>query len=389
MTTILHPRTGADRAGEGNVMLHRDIRPGLHVVRFPRNGVEELFVTATPPNGEEDLGPMFDRSISAARSADAAVLGQDVFGIPAERRAGHEALSRICDEPSWPVTWLEEGASQGERLTGTHLQAISGVEIAPIRLDGRTVGTVFEDGQARWCRLGDLRTVDTALSRERQARQVFDQMERALAVAGMAFDDIARTWLYIDDILSWYDEFNAVRNAFFRERRVFDGLVPASTGIGGSNAGRAAVIADALAVRPLSGAVKTFAVPSPLQCPALSYGSSFSRAVEIDGPGWRRLLVSGTASIEPGGKTAHVGDVNGQVALTMEVVKAILDAQKMGWGDVTRAIAYVRNGADAPAFTRFCAAKGPPPMPVVIAENYICRDDLLFEIELDAVVNGS
>ena len=67
------------------------------------------------------------------------------------------------------------------------------------------------------------------------------------------------------------------------------------------------------------------AVPSPLQCPALDYGSSFSRAVELVAGDHRRLFVSGTASISPEGHTLHVGDVDAQVARTMEVVEAMLE----------------------------------------------------------------
>jgi len=51
----------------------------------------------------------------------------------------------------------------------------------------------------------------------------------------MDFSHVARTWLYLDNLLDWYDDFNVVRTSFFRKHDVFRGLVPASTGIGGSN----------------------------------------------------------------------------------------------------------------------------------------------------------
>ena len=146
------------------------------------------------------------------------------------------------------------------------------------------------------------------------------------------------------------------------------------------------MIANALAIRPLDKTVRTFVVPSPLQCPAFLYGNSFSRAVEIAGTGWRHLLVSGTASIEPGGKSAYPGDAEKQIGLTMDVVKAILDSRRMSWHDVTRAIVYVKRGGDAEMFTRFCAQQNLPSLPLVVVEGIICRDELFFEIELDAAV---
>ena len=96
-------------------------------------------------------------------------------------------------------------------------------------------------------------------------------------------------------------------------------------------------------------------------------------------------MVSGTAGIEPGGKTACLGDTLGQIDLTMKVVAGILESRKMDWSDVTRAIAYIKDGAEAPLFTRWLADNSLPSLPMVTAENDICRSDLLFEIEVDAI----
>ena len=126
-------------------------------------------------------------------------------------------------------------------------------------------------------------------------------------------------------------------------------------------------------------------MPSVLQCPALDYGSSFSRAVEIACPGFRRLLISGTASISPEGETRHVDDPEAQVALTMEVVQAILASRRMGWEDVCRATAYFKEAAHASAFGRWRGRRPGRSFPAMVAKSTICREDLLFEIEVDAV----
>jgi len=210
-------------------------------------------------------------------------------------------------------------------------------------------------------------------------------MEQVLAEAGLAFRDVIRTWFYLDDILDWYGEFNQVRNGFFQDRGVYTGVMPASTGVGGGSASRTAVVADLLAVRAGQSGVSCVAVPSPLQSAAAEYGSSFSRAVELKVPGQRRLYVSGTASILPDGRTAHAGDVVAQVALTMEVVEAILKSRAMTWADAVRGIAYFKHMADAPALEDWLRAHAVTDCPLVVAKNDICRDDLLFEIEADAV----
>jgi enamine deaminase RidA (YjgF/YER057c/UK114 family) len=201
----------------------------------------------------------------------------------------------------------------------------------------------------------------------------------------MAFSDVLRTWFYNDNILGWYREFNDVRTTFFQEKKVFDGLLPASTGVAGRNALGAALLSGLIAVKSEDEGLRAFEVPSPLQSAATQYGSSFSRAVELEVPDLRRLYVSGTASIDAQGNTIFLGDCAAQVRQTMEVVQAILQSRDMDWGDVTRSLVYFKRGADAPLFEQYRQENGVPAFPAIVVENDICREDLLFEIEVDAI----
>lgn len=260
-----------------------------------------------------------------------------------------------------------------------------GTAVKPVLVGGDTVGCCFDSGPIEYCRIGGI-VSNPEHPRERQAREAFETMESALQSIGMSFSDVLRTWFFLEGITSWYTDFNRVRDEFFAERGLFDGLLPAGTGVGVRNAGGPSVISGLLAARPRDGRPCAYAVPSPLQGPATDYGSSFSRAVEIAAPGERRLLVSGTASIWPDGRTAHPGDIDSQIALTSDVVEVILESRGAGWADVTRAIAYIKHIEHAPAYQRFLDARGSASLPAVVIEADICRDDLLFEIELDAVV---
>ncbi|HUW30685.1 MAG TPA: hypothetical protein VM223_03670, partial [Planctomycetota bacterium] len=165
--------------------------------------------------------------------------------------------------------------------------------------------------------------------------------------------------------------------------------VPPSTGVGVDNPAGAALIADVLAIQPRTDRVCIEAVPSPLQCPALDYKSSFGRAAEVVFPSHRVLYVSGTASIDSAGKSAYVGDIHKQIQLTMDVVHAILQSRKMEWGDSARAVAYFKDIDDTGVFGDFCRNNGLAELPVVPAHADICRDDLLFEFEVDAVKLGT
>ena len=103
----------------------------------------------------------------------------------------------------------------------------------------------------------------------------------------------------------------------------------------------------------------------------------------------RRLFISGTASIAPGGKTLWEGDVRKQVETTMEVVEAILRSRNFALTDLTRATAYFRRVADAPVFAEWLAERRLFKLPVVSAQCDVCRDDLLFELEADAETQKS
>ncbi|MHC4646858.1 MAG: Rid family hydrolase [Planctomycetota bacterium] len=343
----------------------------LDAVTVSRRCFKKLYVTAHP-TAADDHYQMFENLAEFLHENDAAVVSQDVFGSCELQSDGLRSLERAFGEIKWPVTWIEGEGRLAKSLTGTQVYAISGTSVEPIRLDGRIVGSVFEDDDAVYCLLGDLRPHDISRVNIEQAKDVFEIIETALDSAGMDFSNVIRTWLYINKILSWYGEFNTIRTGFFSQRGVFKGLVPASTGIGAGNCPGAAVIAEVLAIKAKKQSVCIQEVSSPLQCPADDYRSSFSRAVEVALSDHRRLYVSGTASIEPGGRTMHVGDIEKQIALTMEVVRAILESRQMGWADISRAVAYFKDIE--------------PALPVAVAHADVCRDDLLFEIEVDAVV---
>ena len=357
----------------------------LDVVTVSRPCCDKFYITAHPGKDGGHYS-MFENLGQFLRKHNAGIVTQDVFGGCELYAGGMDALARACGTVDWPVTWVEGYGLAPKNLTGTQVYAISGVSVEPVRLDGHIVGGVFEDDDAVYCLLGDLRPTDISCSRAGQARATLEKIEAALATIEMDFSNVVRTWFYINDILSWYDEFNMVRNKLFTERGVFEGVVPSSTGVGVANPAGAAVVAEVFAVKAKnSHNVGISTVASPLQCPAVDYKSSFSRAVEVVLPDHRRLYISGTASIGPDGKTVYVGNVRKQIACTMEVVGAILQSRRMSWADTSRAIAYFKDIENAPLLDEYCRDNHLPHMPIAVAHGDICRDDLLFEIEIDAV----
>jgi len=304
----------------------------------------------------------------------ATVIGADIFGTH-QQISEMEKLVREAGIAA-PVTAVVSTSPCGG---GIQLAAAAGVELKPIFLQGKIAGYSFEDAEASRCVLGGLAPQDAQSPREQQAEDVFSSIENALAVAGMGFEHVVRTWFYNDKILEWYPEFNRVRTGYFARHGIQ--RMPASTGIGAPNPGRSALVAKAVAVRPAAGGARIATVRSPLQCDAFAYGSAFSRALAVEDSLSRTLYVSGTASIEPGGKSAFLDDPAGQIALTMDVVLGILNEAGMKIEGATRGLAYFRDPAHMALWQDYCRRF--PPLPLVAVGCHVCRDDLLFEIELD------
>lgn len=357
---------------------------GVDVAFAADGGLKEIAATVKP-GPEDDLGSLLARLHASLQELDAQILEMRIFGSVPTAGSAAARLPEIFGPVDWPVTWLQGADCGGGSMAGVQVHAVAGCAVTTLRHDGRPVGRIFEDEYARHCILGNVRSPEPARSREDQTRDTIEQLVDGLSAAGMDIHDLVRTWFFISDILGWYPAFNGVRSEIYAAQGVFDRFVPASTGIGAENGDGTALVASARAMRPKSGDARVRAVASPLQCPAMDYGSSFSRAAEVTVPGRRSLFVSGTASIDTSGATTHLGNVEGQIEQTLEVVGAILDARGMDFGDVVRGNAYFRHPGDAVRLSGAAVRHGLPLSRIVVSQNDVCRDDLLFELEIDAL----
>lgn len=359
---------------------------GLHATIVRREMLREFHITVEPLPGES-AEILVQRLHAFVTANSARIIREEAFGSNAALKDLTRVQANRFGEVVWPVNGVQAFACEQVPLAGIHAFAISGAKVESLWDGDRAVGSVFSDGFARHCILGDIGTENSTDAREKRTLETFYKFASHLRSVGMEFTDLARTWLFLDDILSWYQLFNKERRETFQTFHVFDHCVPASTGIGAANPRRAALLAGGWAVQPLGSSTKVQAVESPLQCSARDYGSCFNRAVEISTPDLRRLLISGTASIAPDGATQCVGNVRGQVGRTMEVVEAILTSRGMRWQNASRATVYLRNAADAWAYCEYIQ-EHELILPTLVTEATVCRDDLLFEIEVDALSSG-
>jgi len=214
---------------------------------------------------------------------------------------------------------------------------------------------------------------------------VYEKAAEALRSHDMDLRCVARTWGWLRDILTWYDDFNAARTAVYQKERLVDSgghahYLPASTGIGVAPADGSACALEVLAVSDGHRSIRSIQAGGE-QDSAFSYGSAFARAVLAPMPAGSTLFVSGTAAIDPQGRSEHPGDAARQIDATLQHIRALL--AEVGWSEdrIVSAIAYSKTPQIANALTNGWSAL---PWPRIETIADVCRKELLFEMEVTA-----
>ena len=220
-----------------------------------------------------------------------------------------------------------------------------------------------------------------------QTLGMFALAEDLLQQAGMEFRDVVRAWIHLRHIDRDYADLNRARRAFFAARGIDP--VPASTGIGGG------LVSDShdlclgfYAVKAEHAPLRTV-MTSPTLNEAGQYGADFVRGMKMVETNKVALHVSGTASIDEHGRTAHPGDFVAQADRMLVNIAALLAGQGASFGDVVSAITYLKHPADAGRLRQKLHEAGFEGFPHALVAAPICRPDLLCETEALAVVLAS
>ena len=115
----------------------------------------EFSFTVKPLPGEGIL-EMFRRLALALKDADTTLVKLMVFGSVGAYPAAEQAMRQVFGRIDWPVTWVEGAACHDEPIAGMQAFAFSAGQVDRITLNGRVVGSVFEEGAIRYCLLGGL-----------------------------------------------------------------------------------------------------------------------------------------------------------------------------------------------------------------------------------------
>ncbi len=125
---------------------------------------------------------------------------------------------------------------------------------------------------------------------------------------------------------------------------------------------------------------------------AYDYGSAFSRGLRLELGKYTLLYISGTASVDEIGDTAHLGDIRAQCWRTYRNITTLLETEGATWQDVVKTTCYLRDiERDYDEFndvrTTFFKWQGLNPLPASVGiQARLCREDLLVEIEAIVVL---
>lgn len=312
------------------------------------------------------------------------IISQKMF-IPSEKvQQLSQPIAADLSEQRWGITTLLQPEHFSE-LGGVQIEAVSGAPVLSIRQGVCTVGGLYEDRYARYCRLCGLHPLDGEASAENQIRELLENMQLLLGSVDFGFAHVLRTWYYIDNIIDTYDLFNTERTAFFERQGIRSGILPASTAVGLYNPGGTALVAELLAVAPRDTDAVVRPATSPRQGPAAAYGSDFNRATIMETPDFRRLWISGTSAIDQHGRSLHSDDVHRQIETTLETVADLLEQEGFAWDDCLRGTAYLKNPEDLGAWQALSEKNHLPAARILPVAADLCREELLFELEVEAV----
>ena len=352
----------------------------------------------SPADAEQAAGEAYGRIAETLRKHGLEIVHERIFGSlsvePSIMAARHSALQTCGYVQDNPVTYIQGDPSWGKGFAGVLINAVA-------LKSADYVWTIYDNG---WpCGRGWRCSASTYLvlqningpggNRTTQARRIFERADRILRDNGASYKDVARTWLYLSNILQWYPEFNKARSEKYGEFGIMPGpgdsalLLPASTGIGADTPSGAEASMDLLAVvgnNDMPSAVRKLS--SRKQLDAFRYGAAFSRGAVITEDDLELIQISGTAAIDEHGVSLYPGDIRSQINCTFDRIETLLSQEGAELRDIASATVFVKNPEYANIFWKMATDRSISDFPAVCVVADICREELLFEIDAEAVV---
>jgi enamine deaminase RidA (YjgF/YER057c/UK114 family) len=369
--------------------------------------VQEIYFCVTALVTDSHADPIkiskdiYERITKLLADEEAQIIHERIFGdIEINKKileARNQKIRQRFNEDTGLITYIEGESCYGNPLAGIQLRSFCPSNIAEkvstIRQGNIPRGRMWNRNGALFLQLQSLsgRNSYNTKDRREQAENMFREAEALLKSNGASFRDVARTWIYVEDILDWYSEFNLARNTCYSEFGLLhkgdidnaeDIFLPASTGIEGKNPGNSPTIMDLLAItnRANTG-IRIQPLYGEMQHSPYRYGSAFARAMKVLEPEEKWLFVSGTASLDEKGETVNKGDLSAQVKHTVEVVNSLIHPEGASFSNLCEATVFLKNKSDFSLYRETAESLGLSNIPAVYLVADVCWDDLLFELD--------
>ena len=371
----------------------------VRIVALRGGKVEEFHVMAVPPVGGADAGEeataLYQSVVEALGEGSLRIVAEQLHGNLADRDAALAARAEVLNasplKADNPVSAIDGKPCERRGVSGVLMTLVrenENVTLTPIHDGPRLCGYKIDDGEsvrAYLTAMDGLLPDQAPGTPTEQAELMFRRTEKALQSVGLNYHKVVCTRIRMRRMLEWYDDFNAARNACYREwgilREDAPSLVPPSTGIQGKVSEKGECVMEVAVMTKGEEGCPFVRLRNPLQNEATDYGSAFARGGAVDMPDVRYVFVSGTASIDTTGASVHVGDVRGQVVKTIDNFDSILEVGGAAVGDLCQAIWYCKDPSYVHVVREEMQRRDWPPVPCLMTFADVCRADLLVEME--------
>jgi enamine deaminase RidA (YjgF/YER057c/UK114 family) len=367
----------------------------------------QLFISASVIKLDADPGQLaekiYTRIAELLSTSQSIIIHERCFGSIGlqtqilEARA--HAVRKYKMETNTPVTFIEGESCLKSKFAGVQIRALkpsSDTRVWTILDQGIPKGRAWNQNGSTFLVLQSVDGGNTNYikhkDRKFQSEAMFRQAEKFLRAEGASYRNVVRTWIYLSDILDWYDDFNTIRNHCYSEYGFLENTdsevqaeqiyLPASTGIEGRNPSGLPATMDVFAIHRSPGSViQIYPLYGVKQRSPFRYGSAFSRATVIQEPGSKLILVSGTASIDDQGKSMFLDDPAAQIQQTLNVISELVASEGATLQDLCEATVFIKRKEDFLVFQKVIEAMGVANIPSVNVLANVCRDELLFELD--------
>lgn len=396
-----------------NRMIRKEFHEGIGYSVVEGDGLRQFFAAAEPCCGstfaeqaDEVLGTL--RTFIHKEGADGSVVMQTVFLDNPANEAACRRMMREYYEKYLPATsYVIQPPCEGAKLSIEAWGISSGKDKINIERAGEEMVLAKRQGMT-WAYFADFQGDTAKDSVYCRSVSAFHSACVRLGDAGMRFDEVIRTWLYLGNITgeekhtTRYLELNRGRTDFYRDRKFFTGLLPqewknpvfpASTGIGMKSS---EMSLGGIALKTDRPDVVLLPLENPKQTAAYDYAHQygpdspkFSRAMAMVSGELVTTFISGTASITAS-DSRHADNFERQTQQTLDNIEVLIASDNFdrhgfaGMGvtlnDLALARVYIKRPEDYRQARAICQQRLGK-LPTIYVVSDICRPELLVEIE--------